>query len=99
MKYPILKILFAAFLISLTLNSFGQEQKSIKRNSDQISKILIQFFPCFIAPTQLLVDVSNKELTFYRFGGKERLLPPSPPADSLKPDYDPNVYVQKFPIN
>ena len=97
MKHFTLKIILLGLFLNFFLNSTGQNIGLESNDKDEINTILVQFFPYLFPPTQILLDISNNELTFYRFGAKERLLPPSDPADSLKPDYDPNVCVEKFP--
>jgi hypothetical protein len=96
MKHPTLKLVLVLFLLILSIQGFSSK-RCIAKQLDTINTILIQFYPWFGVPTQILVDIPKSELTFYRFGSKEIYYPPSEPADSLKSNYNPNVLIQKMP--
>lgn len=97
MKHSSIKLLLVTLLLILSTHGFSKIHGLSTNQLDTINTVLIQFYPCFAAPTQILVDIPKSELTFYRFGSKERYYPPSDPADSLIPDYDPKVFIQKMP--
>lgn len=97
MKSLRVKFFFSLLIIVTNIISYGQTNRIYDENNSEINKIFVQFFPCFIEYTQVLVDIQSKEITFYRFGGKEKWYPPSDPADSLKPGYNPDVYIKKMP--
>lgn len=81
-------------ILFLSLISRAQQKPTF---GFEFNTILIQFFPAFHDPCQIYLDLKSNELTFYRIGSKEYLLPPSDPADSLAKGYNPNVTVIKQP--
>jgi len=84
----IISILFYVLILK------AQEKTTLGFDFNTLS---IQFFPTFHDPCQINLDVKSSELTLYRFGSSEYLLPPSDPADSLVPGYNPNVTIVKRP--
>jgi hypothetical protein len=85
-------------ILIISILFFGLILKTQAQKDLEFNTILIQFFPAFDELSQIDLDLKSNELIFYRFGSKEYLLPPSDPADSLVPGYNPNVEVVKRPL-
>ena len=67
------------FMFCLIAVSCKNTKKEILiENNDRIDKVLIQFFPSFIEPSLMLLDLSKWQHTFQRFGLKKyyQAIPP-----------------------
>lgn len=64
---------FLIFFSILSCNKSVQKKTLEEKTHDNITKVLIQFYPSFHLPSQIYCDITTGEIIFQRIGAKKHL--------------------------